>query len=90
MHMGGAGGTSLLVDGFHVVLILRAAHPAAHAALVRVPVPVHAAGKPGALYAAAAPVLVLNTRGALARVRWNPHDQSVLRCGLSTCDVEEW
>jgi trimethyllysine dioxygenase len=86
-----AGGTSLLlVDGFHAASILRAAHPVAHAAVACVPVPAHAAAEPGALDAAAAPVIALDARGALARVRWKPHDRSVLGRGLSPRDVEEW
>jgi hypothetical protein len=92
-HTHGTGGATLLVDGFRAAAHMRAAHPAAHALLARVPVPAHAAGEPHALYRphppAGFPVLAHDARGVLAQVRWNGDDRSVMRA-LEPALVEPW
>ncbi len=90
-HTDGAGGQTLLVDGFYVASILKELHPSAYDILSRVAVPAHAAGEPGCLYTATSyPVLShAGKNGELAQVRWNNDDRSTMS-HLSANEVEEW
>ncbi|KAF7970828.1 hypothetical protein HWV62_22772 [Athelia sp. TMB] len=93
-HTEGTGGATLLVDGFYVASILKELHPEVYATLARVAVPAHAAGEPDALFKPSPPsgFPVLNhdgATGALATVRWNNDDRSVMNA-LDPYAVEEW
>jgi trimethyllysine dioxygenase len=93
-HEDGAGGATLLVDGFYVASILKELHPEVYDLLSRVPIPAHAAGEPSALYRPSPPsgYPVLNhdlVSGALTQVRWNNDDRSVMNA-LDPYLVEQW
>ncbi|KAH9481695.1 Trimethyllysine dioxygenase [Psilocybe cubensis] len=90
-HTHGTGGATLLVDGFYAASLMRELHPSAYRLLSEVPVPAHAAGDAGSLYATGEgyPVLTHTGQGELVQVRWNNDDRSVMR-GLSADVVEEW
>ncbi|TFK72986.1 Trimethyllysine dioxygenase [Pluteus cervinus] len=93
-HTGGAGGASLLVDGFYVASILKELNPDAYKLLSTIPVPAHAAGEPSALYQPSPvhgyPVLSHEARtGLLSQVRWNNDDRSVMS-HLDPHEVEAW
>lgn len=93
-HTHGSGGSTLLVDGFHVAATLKKLHPDAYSILSQTPVPAHAAGEPSALYqpypTSGYPVLSHDpvTR-ELTQVRWNNDDRSVMN-NLDPHQVEEW
>jgi len=93
-HTEGAGGATLLVDGFYVASILKELHPDAYSILAHTPVPAHAAGELSALYRpyppSGYPVLSHDpTTGELIQVRWNNDDRSVMN-NLDPYQVEEW
>ncbi|EMD33487.1 hypothetical protein CERSUDRAFT_118069 [Gelatoporia subvermispora B] len=91
-HSNGAGGATLLVDGFYVASILKELHPAEYELLSSVQIPSHAAGEPGALFTptpkSGYPVL-RHQDGELFQVRWNNDDRSVMK-GLKPGIVEQW
>ena len=93
-HTGGAGGKSLLVDGFYVASTLRERHPELYTLLSTVPIPAHAAGDEGAIYQAS-PKFGYPTLGhdpmtkELYQVRWNNNDRSVMD-HLDPEIVERW
>ncbi|KAI0048945.1 Trimethyllysine dioxygenase [Auriscalpium vulgare] len=89
-HTDGAGGATLLVDGFYVASILKELHPDVYALLARVPVTAHAAGEDDILYRATRPVLEhAEATGALRAVRWNNDDRSVVR-GVPASSMLQW
>ncbi|PPQ89345.1 hypothetical protein CVT25_003181 [Psilocybe cyanescens] len=93
-HTSGAGGATLLVDGFYAASLMQELHPDAYALLASIPVPAHAAGDPAALYTphppSGYPVLGHDrATGEIIQVRWNNDDRSVMR-GLKPELVEKW
>ncbi|KAI6125641.1 Trimethyllysine dioxygenase [Pisolithus croceorrhizus] len=93
-HTDGSGGTTLLVDGFYVALLLKELHPDHYDILSRVPVPAHASGEPTALYRSSPPsgypTLQHDTiTGELTQVRWNNDDRDVMS-RLRREVVEKW
>ncbi|KAI0261536.1 mitochondrial protein [Gloeopeniophorella convolvens] len=85
-HTDGAGGATLLVDGFYAASILRELYPDAYRLLSSVPVSAHAAGEADILYRATHPPLEHDAAGVLRTVRWNSDDRSALR-GVPYADV---
>ncbi|KAF2871889.1 hypothetical protein BDV95DRAFT_676828 [Massariosphaeria phaeospora] len=78
-HTRGAGGASLLVDGFKAASDLHAADPAAYAVLSSVNVHAHASGNRGISIQAHRGFPVLQhdgATGALLQVRWNTADRA--------------
>lgn len=93
-HTDGSGGATLLVDGFYVASLLKELHPGAYELLTRVPVPAHAAGEEASFYQPhpvyGYPVLREDpVTKALAQVRWNNDDRSVMR-HLEPQQVQAW
>jgi trimethyllysine dioxygenase len=92
-HTDGSGGTTLLVDGFHVASVLKEMDPKSYEILSRVCIPAHAAGESDSLYtpspAAGYPVLSHDSHGKLTQVRWNNDDRSVMS-NLHPDEVEDW
>jgi trimethyllysine dioxygenase len=93
-HTDGAGGATLLVDGFYVASILKELHPHQYTLLSLIPNPAHAAGELSSIYRPSPnsgyPVLRHDlTSGELVQVRWNNNDRSVMN-RLGPGEVEEW
>ncbi|SLM38109.1 trimethyllysine dioxygenase [Lasallia pustulata] len=90
-HTAGAGGASLLVDGFKAAATLRLEAPAAYDVLSTVRVPAHASGNEGVSIRPVRAFPVLNhdpETERLVQVRWNNDDRGTL-CGDQR-RVEEW
>jgi len=90
-HTGGSGGTSLLVDGFHVAQTLLRENPKAYNILATVHVHAHASGNEDTSIQAYRGFPVLEhdlTTGNLVRVRWNNADRAAV--GLPIDQVEQW
>jgi len=94
-HTGGAGGASLLVDGFYVASLMRELYPSAFNVLTRTPIASHAAGSADIVYRTGAgsrvpgqPIVSMDEAGEFRAVRYNNDDRSVLR--LPPDAVEEW
>jgi trimethyllysine dioxygenase len=84
----GAGGSSLLVDGFFAASQLS---PSAYVTLSRLGVPSHASGSPGTiLRPMSRPSLIHDDQGHLVQVRWNNEDRGVIGPGWTAEDVESW
>lgn len=88
----GAGGTSLLVDGFYAANLLRELSPSSYATLSRLRIPAHASGTPGTMLrpTISQPVFRHDENGELAQVRWNNEDRGVIGQGWSPDDVRAW
>jgi len=80
-HTEGAGGTSLLVDGFSCAAQLRESHPGAYEILAKTPVPAHASGNEGIVITPARRFPVFNLdreTGELMQLRWNNDDRATM------------
>lgn len=90
-HTGGRGGTSLLVDGFHVAQTLLYQSPLAYNILARVHVHAHASGNEDTSIQPYRGFPVLEhdpLTGILIRVRWNNADRAGI--GMPTEHSKRW
>ncbi|KAI5805553.1 hypothetical protein DFH27DRAFT_551694 [Peziza echinospora] len=80
-HTDGAGGQSLLVDGFKAARVLRDTKPEAYRVLSNVRIPAHASGNLDVSVKPYAPFPVFNhhpVNGELIQVRWNNDDRATM------------
>lgn len=92
-HQGGAGGMSLLVDGFRAAQELMSKAPDTYEILSRVRVPAHASGNMGISVRPFAPFPVLNhhpVTGKLIQVRWNNDDRATMDQWRNEEELEQW
>ncbi|KAK9446633.1 uncharacterized protein V1518DRAFT_423636 [Limtongia smithiae] len=92
LHHSGAGGESLLVDGFKAARVLRDEAPEHYKTLSRIRIPAHAAGNEDVCIMPSLARPVLNhadDTGELMQVRWNNDDRSTMdRWGGADPDVD--
>ncbi|CAE6506630.1 unnamed protein product [Rhizoctonia solani] len=87
----GAGGKTLLVDGFYAAAKLREKYPSHYELLTEVKISAHAAGDADSLYIPDEPFSILkkDLNGELMRVRYNNHDRSALKY-IDPVLVDDW
>lgn len=88
----GKGGETMLVDGFHAARFLKESDPKAYKTLSHVRIPAHAAGEETIFITPAQrfPVLVHDSDGNLAQIRWNNDDRSTMDKWESPEQVDEF
>jgi len=96
-HTDGAGGASLLVDGFHCAELLKKADVRAHKILSTYPVQWHASGNEGIVISPACKFPVLNFsednefHKQLMQVRWNNDDRATMPSHpVRGIEIDEW
>ncbi|CUA74153.1 hypothetical protein RSOLAG22IIIB_05444 [Rhizoctonia solani] len=87
----GAGGKTLLVDGFYAAAKLREKYPSHYELLTEVKISAHAAGDADSLYIPDEPFSILkkDLNGELMRVRYNNDDRSALKY-IDPVLVDDW
>jgi trimethyllysine dioxygenase len=92
-HSDGAGGESILVDGFRAAKILREEDPEAYKILSNVRIPAHSSGNIDTSIQPFAPFPVLNhhpVNGELIQIRWNNDDRATMDRWEDLDDVEKF